>query len=297
VTPDDRTYAASVRLLSRLSTIIRVLAVLLVIAGLVAYTPLARKYADDHVFVAENKQTIAITTGPGEPLSLGVKMPSAVSGLWASPDGLTLTINNQKIILMDPVPQTWGDEITTNLRDIADDKTATGRYFVPNVTERTVLDGKITGTVVYPVGGLAVFHDERTAVDVPVKLTVVPAAELGRTTGDLLDLLVYALLGLSGLLVLFALGSIVVSFSRTGPAGAGGAFFSATLFAGLFTLIVWGAEKAATPDVSDVDVLGGLPATPLQVILAIAAAVWFTLFSIALGPQPVPSQQPNPAAT
>ncbi|WP_146169428.1 hypothetical protein [Actinoplanes italicus] len=284
------------RFASILSTIIRVVAVLLVIAGLIAYTPLARKYADDHVFVAENKQTITITTGPGEPLSLGVKMPSAVSGLWASPDGLKLAINDQQIILMDPVPQTWGDEITTNLRDISDDKTATGRYFTPEVTARTEFAGKITGTVVYPVGGLAVFHDEQAIVDVPVKLTVVPDAELGRTTGDLLDQLVYALFGLSALLVLFALGSIVVSLIRTGLAGAGGALFSATLFAGLFTLIAWGAEKAATPEVSDVDVLGGLPATPLQVILAIAAAVWFTLFSIALGPQPAQPQQPAPAA-
>ena len=107
----------------------------------------------------------------------------------------------------------------------------------------------------------------------------------------LLDLLVYALLGLSALLVLFALGSIVVSVIRTGLAGAGGALFSATLFAGLFTLIAWGAEKAATPEVSDVDVLGGLPATPLQVILAIAAGS--QIAGIVGGLTYVPRRLPN----
>lgn len=283
MTGGRRAYAAPVRVLSKLLTTIWILAFLALIAGFVAYTPLARKYADDHVYVVDNKQTIAVTTSAGEALSLGVRMPSAVSGLWASPDGMTLTFaGHQPIILMQPKPQTWGDEITTNLKDIADDETATGRYFVPDVAGQTVLEGKITGTVVYPVGGLVQFHNEQTIVDVPVQITVEPDGTT-RTSGDRLALLVYGMLAATALLALYALAMIVSGFRQNGLKNVGGAVVSGVFFTAVFAGVAYFAEKAAVPDISDVDVLGALPLTPVQIIACVGAAVFLTLFGLALG--------------
>ncbi|MFD1370645.1 hypothetical protein [Actinoplanes sichuanensis] len=271
------------RVLSKLLTTIWILAFLALIAGFVAYTPLARQYADDHLYVVDNKQTIAVTTSAGEALSLGVRIPSAVSGLWASPDGMTLTFAGQQpIILMQPKPQTWGDEITTNLKDITDDQTATGRYFVPEVSGPTVLDGKITGTVVRPVGGLVQFHNEQTIIDVPVKITVDPAGTT-RTSGDRLTLLVYGMLAAAGVMALCALAMIVTGLRKNGLKNAGGGLVSGVFFTAVFAGVAYVAEKFAVPDVSDVDVLGALPMSPIQFIGCVGAAVFLTLFGLALG--------------
>jgi hypothetical protein len=283
VTGGDAAYAAPVRVLSKLLTLVWVLAFLALIAGFVAYTPVARKYATDHLFVVDNKQAITVSTSAGEVLTLGVRMPSAVSGLWASPDGMTLTFaGNQPIILMQPKPQTWGDEITTNMRDISEDQTATGRYFVPDVAGPTVLDGKITGTVVYPVGGLVSFRNEQTIIDVPVKITVVPTGA-GQESGNRLTRLVYAMLAVTGLLILYALGMIVIAIARHGFKHANSAIFTFVFIAAAFVGIGYLAEKAAVPDVSDVDVLGALPVSPLQFLTCVGAAIFLTMLGILLG--------------
>ncbi|WP_433788841.1 hypothetical protein [Actinoplanes sp. CA-252034] len=286
------------RVISKLLTVVWVLAFLALIAGFVAYTPLARKYASDHLYVVDNKQTITVTTSSGEVVSLGVRMPSAVSGLWASPDGMTLTFaGHQPIVLMQPKPQTWGDEITTNLKDISEDQTATGRYFVPEVAGQTVLDGKITGTVVYPVGGLVSFRNEQTIIDVPVKITVEPSGA-GQESGDNLTRLVYGMLAATGVLILFALGMIVRAVVRHGFRHANSAIITFVVIAAAFVGIGYLAEKAAVPDVSDVDVLGALPVTPLQFLTCVAAAIFLTMVGILLGGEPdAPETTPATPAT
>ncbi|GIE80545.1 hypothetical protein Aph02nite_64950 [Actinoplanes philippinensis] len=282
MTGGDAAYAAPVRVLSKLITVVWVLAGLALVAGFVAYTPVARKYASDHLYVVDNKQAITVTTSSGEALSLGVRMPSAVSGLWASPDGMTLTFTGQQpIILMQPKPQTWGDEIRTNRRDISDDKTATGRYFVPEVTAPTVLDGKITGTVVHPVGGLGTFRNEQTIIDVPVKLTVEPSGA-GQASGNRLTQLVYGMLAATGVLILFALGAIVRALFRHGFKHASSAIITFVVIAAAFVGIGYLAEKAAVPDVSDVDVLGALPLTPLQFLTCVAVAIFLSMLALLL---------------
>lgn len=284
------------RLLSILFRVLRGLTFLLLLAGIVAYTPVARRYADSHVYAVDNKQPITITSSPGEQLSLGIKMPSAVSGLWAAPDGLTLQLG-EKSRLMDPIPQTWGDEITTDSRDGSEDQTATGRFVVPDAAAQTVLEGKITGTVVYPVGGLGTFRNEQIAVDIPVKITVAAGGEQGWSPGAQLDALVYGIIACTTLMILFALARIVQSVVRHGAKGIGGALFTATFVTGFFVFIAFVAEKEATPDVSDVDVLGGLPVTPTQLIIGLGVAVFLTLFGMVMGPpaEAKPEPAPTPA--
>jgi hypothetical protein len=283
VTAGDVAYAAPVRVLSKLLTLIWIIAFLALIAGFVAYTPVARGYAADHLHVVDNKQPITVTTSGGEALSLGVRIPSVVSGLWASPDGLKLTFaGNQPIILMQPKPQTWGDEITTNMRNITEDETATGRYFVPDVAGETVLDGRITGTVVYPAGGLVEFHNEQTIIDVPVRITVMPSGT-GQESGDRLTMLMYAMLAVTGVLILYALGMIIIAVSRHGLRHANGSIVVFVLIAAVFVGVGYVVEKAAVPAVSDADVLGALPVTPLQFLSCVGAAIFLTMLGILLG--------------
>ncbi|GID57888.1 hypothetical protein Aco03nite_062920 [Actinoplanes couchii] len=296
VMTSDCPYAAPVRFLSKILWPLQVLTFLLIIGGLIAYAPLARGYAGDHVYVVDNKQTITVTSSPGEQLNFGVKMPNAVSGLWASPTGLDLTIGKEKFQLMAPKPQTWGDSITTSRRNISDDETATGRYVVPDVTAETVLDGKISGTVIHPVGGLGTFRDENTIVEVPIKLTVKPG-DNGWTTGKKLTTLVNGILVAAGVLAFFAVLSIVKNAVRYGGAAwkeAFGALFGVLVMTGFFVGALFLGEALATPDVSDVDVLGALPVTPVQFIACLGGAAFLVMFALTMSPDGPPANQPTP---
>ena len=85
---------------------------------------------------------------------------------------------------------------------------------------------------------------------------------------------------------IFALGMIVRALVRHGLKHASSAIITFVVIAAAFVGIGYVAEKAAVPDVSDVDVLGALPVTPLQFLTCVAVAIFLTMVGILLGGDP-----------
>lgn len=186
---------------------------LLLAAGVAAYAPAVRAYADDHAYLTTGTQPITITANPGDHLLIGVRIPETIKGLWAAPKGLTANLKNQQPLELVPAKTPdWGQEITTtNSGDYDHDTSVTGRYTVPDLPDGTVLTGKLAGTVTYPDATFYnKFTNAGTTVDAPIQITIRKPGAVG--TADQLRYLAYALVVLAALFV--AIGILATRRSR-----------------------------------------------------------------------------------
>ncbi|HEU5229681.1 MAG TPA: hypothetical protein VFU49_17820 [Ktedonobacteraceae bacterium] len=168
------------------SPVARVLAVIIVsftltLTGIIGYILSARNYATHTGFLAQNGQLLKVRTTRGKTIALGVEVPQEnLGGLWASDQGLTLTLEgiNTPLTVVEPKQRSWGDSIQdATIPSFTLNGSVTIPESIGNPEQRT-LSGQLNGTVTYPAPKLFSFVEHTVEIRVPVQFQLVPPGSI-----------------------------------------------------------------------------------------------------------------------
>jgi hypothetical protein len=188
----------------------------LLLAALIGYVPMARRYAAGHVFITESNKPITLTATAGEQVVLGVRLRGTLNHAWAVPTGLRVNLTGQQPApLVAPATPGWENVITSSESNDSTDDEIAGTFTIPDTGGRTgSIEGNIDGTVEYATATATGFKNASLAVNVPLKITMEPRGGwFPVTTGQLLNGVVWVCIALAVAL----LGCGLIAFSRAAP--------------------------------------------------------------------------------
>ncbi|GHO73798.1 hypothetical protein KSD_15690 [Ktedonobacter sp. SOSP1-85] len=158
---------------------------LLLLLGIPGYIITSHSYASHTVFVAHKDKPLTLTAAQGTNVLLGFQIDGSLNNYWASPNGLTLTLDgvNQPLMVVEPKERDWNDSIHTTLSDPGNSLDVVGALTIPSSISDSqhTLKGTLSGSIDYPAPGrdpnssdssgpLFAFHNKTMDVNVPVQI-------------------------------------------------------------------------------------------------------------------------------
>ncbi|EFH90627.1 hypothetical protein [Ktedonobacter racemifer] len=159
---------------------------LLLLLGIPGYIITSHSYASQTVFVVHKDKPLTLTTAQGTNVMLGFQIDGSLNNYWASPNGLTLTLDgvNQPLTVVEPKERNWDDSIHTTASDPGNSLDVVGTLTIPafiSDSQQHTLKGTLSGSIVYPTPGrdpnssdssgpLFAFHNETVNVNTPIQI-------------------------------------------------------------------------------------------------------------------------------
>lgn len=159
---------------------------LLLLLGIPGYIITSHSYASHTVFVAHEDKPLMLTAAQGTNVLLGFQIDGSLNNYWASPNGLTLTLDgiNQPLTVVEPKERDWSDSIHTTASDPGNSLDVVGTLTIPTSmsnSQQHTLKGTLSGSIDYPAPGrdpnssdssgpLFAFHNKTVNVNVPIQI-------------------------------------------------------------------------------------------------------------------------------
>ena len=126
-----------------------------------------------------------LTGAPGDKLRFTIQRNS-VKGEWASEEGLTLILDGQSSLLVEPRKKRWGETIAYSAERTDHDYKINSSIIVPSsATPGETIGGRITGDILRPSSSGSGFRDTSDTVSISITIAVVtPGVAAANQPGD-----------------------------------------------------------------------------------------------------------------
>lgn len=141
-----------------------------------AFVVMANTYAQNFRYIGNNYQHLNIITTREETISLHINVGRSINGLWASEQGLRLTLTHGgSFFVVPPKGENWGDSITTSKDREQSPTVVIGNFMLPSSVvelQQHEFDGVISGDVTFPISMGYYLSSSGAKVNIPVHLEV-----------------------------------------------------------------------------------------------------------------------------